>query len=150
MAAYATQADFASLGLPAKATAGIASGDIDTALEAASRQVDSYIGSRYDLPLVSFDQSVTIAVCSIAAYNLLARRGFAAGASDAENVRQRYEDAIGWCKDVARGLALPGVTTTAGAASAAVDPQNAPFVIQATVSNADGSFILGPPIPRGW
>lgn len=150
MAAYATQADFASLGLPSKATAGIASGDLDAALETASRQVDSYIGSRYDLPLVSFDKSVTIAVCSIAAYNLLARRGFAAGAADAENVRQRYEDAIGWCKDVARGLALPGVTTTTGAASAAVDSQNAPFVVQTTINQSDGSFLVGPPTSRGW
>jgi phage gp36-like protein len=150
MAAYATQADFAQLGLPAKATTGIAYADIDAALEVASRQVDSYIGSRYDLPLVSFDMSVTIAVCSIAAYNLLSRRGFAAGAADAEIVRQRYEDALGWCKDVARGLALPGVTTTTDQTKPPVNPQLAPFSIQSSVDPSDGSFVVGAPTPRGW
>ncbi len=150
MAAYATQSDFASLGLPAKATTGIVSGDIDAALETASRQVDSYIGSRYDLPLVSFDKSVTMAVCSIAAYNLLSRRGFAAGAADAEIVRQRFEDAIGWCKDVARGLALPGVTTTTDQTKPPVDAQNAPFVVQATTDPCDGSFVVGASTSRGW
>ena len=149
MAAYATQTDFASLGLPAKATAGMVGTDIDAALEAASRQVDSYIGSRYDLPLVTFDKSVTIAVCKIAAWDLLSRRGFSAGAADGNVVRQRYEDAMVWCKDVARGRALPGVPTTTSTANIPA-PQNAPFVVQATTSDDDGSFIVGPALGRGW
>jgi len=150
VAAYATQADFASLGLPAKATAGIPSGDIDAALEAASRVVDSYIGSRYDLPLVTFDKSVTMAVCKIAAYELLSRRGFAAGSADSENVQKRYDQAVAWCRDVARGLALPAVTTTTDQTKPPVDPQNAPFVRQRTVDPTTGDVTVGTPSTRGW
>lgn len=150
MAAYATQADFASLGLPTKATASIASGDIDAALEAASRYVDSYIGSRYDLPLVTVDKSVTIAVCQIAAYRLLARRGFAAGAADAEVVRQQYEDALGWCKDVAKGLALPGSTTTTDQSKPPVDPQHQPYVRSLQYDSTTGLPTSAKPTPRGW
>lgn len=151
MAAYATQADFASLGLLPKVTATIASADIDAALEAASRVVDSYIGSRYDLPLTNYDKSVTIATCKIAAYDLLSRRGFAAGAADSENVRQRYEDAIGWCKDVAKGLALPSVVaTTDQTKPSAYNPQSAPFVRSLQYSDSDSSPISAKPKPRGW
>ena len=150
MAAYATQADFQSLGLPAKATAGIPSGDIDAALEAASRVVDSYIGSRYDLPLATYDKSVTIAACKIAAYELLSRRGFAAGTADAENVQKRYDQAISWCRDVARGIALPGPVTTTDQAKPPVDPQNAPFVQQRTGDQTTGDVTIGTPSSRGW
>jgi phage gp36-like protein len=148
--AYATQADFASLGLPSKATAGVATTDIDAALEAASRVVDSYIGSRYDLPLVTFDKSVTLAVCKIAAYELLSRRGFAAGAADAEGVTRRYEQAIAWCRDVARGLALPGTTTTTDQSKPPVDPQNQPYVLQPQTDSTTGTVMAATPTSRGW
>ncbi len=149
MAAYATAADFAALGLPAKATAGMPSADIAAALEAASRVVDSYIGSRYDLPLATFDASVTMAVCKIAAYELLSRRGFAAGVGDAEQVKERYDQAIAWCRDVARGLALPAPNTTTDQSKPPVDPQKQPYVMQQSV-DASGNVTIGPPSSRGW
>lgn len=150
MAAYATQSDFASLGLPAKATAGIPSFDIDAALEAASRVVDSYIGSRYTLPLVTYDKAVTIAVCKIAAYELLSRRGFAAGVADGDMVERRYDQAMAWCRDVARGLALPGPPTTTDAVQPTVNVQEAPFVQQRSVDPETGDVTVGTPSSRGW
>jgi phage gp36-like protein len=150
MAAYATAADFASLGLPTKATASVSAGDIDAALEAASRVVDSYIGSRYDLPLITYDKSVTMAVCKIAAFELLSRRGFAAGATDATTLELRYNQALQWCRDVARGLALPAPKSTTDATKPPVDPNNAPFVRQPQVSTASGTVTTGVPNLRGW
>lgn len=150
MPAYATQADFASLGLPAKATAGVPSSDIDAALEAASRTVDSYIGSRYDLPLLTWDLSVTMATCKVAAYELLSRRGFSAASADSENVVKRYEQAIAWCRDVARGLALPGVTTTTDQSKPPVDPQGQAYVLQPQTDAVTGAITAAAPSSRGW
>ena len=149
MTAYATLSDFANFGLPAKATAGIASATITAALESASRVVDSYIGTRYDLPLVSFDASVTMAACKIAAYELLATRGFAAGTPDAENVEKRYATAISWCRDVATGKATPSVITVTDQSKPPVDPQNAPFVAS-NQAQSDGTFVVTTPTSRGW
>lgn len=150
MAAYATAQDFSQLGLPAKALAGVSAGDVDAMLESASRVVDSYIGSRYTLPLVTYDKSVTIAVCKIAAYELLSRRGFAAGAADAEQVEKRYQQALTWCRDVARGLALPAPPTTTDATKPPVNPNAAPYVQQRSVDATTGDVTIGTPSTRGW
>jgi phage gp36-like protein len=150
VAAYATQTDFAALGLASKATASVSSSDVDAALEAASRVVDSYIGSRFDLPLVLWDGSVTQAVVAIATYRILARRGYAAGTPESDVIRQGYEDAIAWCKDVAKGLALPSVTTTTDQSKPPIDPQAQPYVRSLQYSSTDGSAISARPVPRGW
>lgn len=136
MAAYATYADLVAQGLPEKALQAIGVPKVDAALEAASRVVDSYIGSRYDLPLVTWDASVTLATVKIAALNLLQGRGFAAGVQDAETLQRGHDQAITWCRDVARGLATPSVVETTDATKPPVDPQNAPFVRQAPQGNA--------------
>ncbi len=110
MASYATHIQFqnAAFGLPAKALAAVSPTEQLAALEAASRDADSYLANRYTLPITQWGTDLTNAVCNIAAYNLLAGRGFApnSGSSD-EHVRLRYEDAIRWLRDCSSGKATP-------------------------------------------
>lgn len=108
--AYASTDDLKNpaLGLPAKALQGVNTVDLEDALISASDTMDSYLSNRFALPILVWARDMRGACATIAAYTLLAGRGFnpQAGSAD-EQVRLRYEDAIRWLKDCARGLATP-------------------------------------------
>lgn len=107
---YATTEDLQNpaLGLPARALQGVNTLDLEAALIASSDLIDSYLSNRYTLPIRVWAQDTRWACAVIAAYTLLAGRGMnpQSGSAD-EQVRLRYEDAIRWLKDCARGLASP-------------------------------------------
>jgi phage gp36-like protein len=71
---------------------------VSAVLEEASGTVDSYCRSRYVTPLQPSDM-VTARTLDIAVYLLFSRRR--GGLQPTELVRQRYEDAIAFLKDVA-------------------------------------------------
>jgi phage gp36-like protein len=106
---YATQDDLFRLGLPEGALRGVSPATIEEALEAASRLADSYLRARYALPLSSWDESLTRAVAAIAAYDLMAVRGYDPARGADEVLRLRYEDAIRWLERVAAGGVSPEV-----------------------------------------
>lgn len=110
MSQYATTADFTAGGLPAPALSSVPSGTVTAALVAASGVVDGYMRKRYHLPLTSWDEDVTRATVHIATYDLLSLRGFAPAQGVDPLVVKRYDDAILWLRDVAKGLVEPGVT----------------------------------------
>lgn len=107
--AYATRTQLTQLAIPAAALTGVSTADQDAALEAASDLADGYLRSRYALPLTAWEDDLRRAVCGIAAYDLLTRRGFRPEDSG-ENVRLRYEDAVRWLKGVADGSISPSIT----------------------------------------
>lgn len=108
---YATQADLESAFTSAEITQLVAGGrDVDTALTAASQEADSYLATRYAVPIAAnpLPEHLVEVVCDIARYRLYA------GAAD-EEVQTRYTQAIAWLKDVSAGRALlPGVPLDAG------------------------------------
>jgi phage gp36-like protein len=111
--AYATRTDLYRLGLREAAFTGVATADQDAALEAASDTADSYMRSRYTLPLSSFGDDLKGAVCKIAAYELLGTRGYAPGAGRDESLKDRRDEAVSWLKDVSAGRAhVSGGNTT--------------------------------------
>lgn len=110
MPAYATTTDLTRLGLPSDALVDVTSEAQEAALAAASALADSYLRSRYRLPLTAWSDELTRVVCVIAAWDLLTTRGFDPSGSADEAIRQRYEDAIGWLKDVSRSVVTPDVT----------------------------------------
>lgn len=114
MTRYAEASDLAALGVRAQATSGISSGDINSALDAASLLFDSYARARYVVPFTTWGADVTGAVAKVAAYEILSTRGLQPGASDSDqNVRDRYRDAIAWMKDVSAGrVHVSGGNTT--------------------------------------
>ncbi len=118
---YAQQADLANLGLIGGALATIPGATQNAALDAASAVVDSYLQSRYHLPLTQWGQDLVRATCCIAAYDLMSSRGYSpVGASDV-NIRQRYLDVLEWLQEVSKGLQTPlsiiDSSTTPGAGS---------------------------------
>ena len=106
---YATRDDLFRLGLPEGALRGVSLSAIEDALKAASRLADSYLRARYVLPLTAWDEALTRAVAAIAAYDLMAVRGYDPARGADEVLRLRYEDAIRWLERVAAGAVSPDV-----------------------------------------
>lgn len=94
------------------------------ALDDASAEADSYIGARYDIPVTTSPRLVQV-TCAIARYRLHEDRA-------TEQIRQDYEDAVKWLRDVAAGKAtLPAVS------SGTVTSSGITVTADARVFNAD-------------
>lgn len=115
--AYATEAELTSLALPTGALRGVGSVDIAAVLEEASQEADSYLRARYAVPLTSWGQDLTGAVCRLAAWRLLVRRGLDPDSSAYQAAQDDAKAAIAWLRDVAGGRAHLAVDVTAPAAS---------------------------------
>jgi phage gp36-like protein len=100
---YLSRSEFVDQSLPAGVIDGLSNETIDNALIWASRQADSYLSKRYTLPLVSWDEDLKALVGDLAQYRLLARRGFRPGSGNDQTSRMRYDDAIAWLRDFAKG-----------------------------------------------
>ncbi|EFL88293.1 gp436 family protein [Ahrensia sp. R2A130] len=124
--AYATRDDLITLhGYPAlEAVARREGPDVDNAaieraLEDASAELDGYLAVRYDIDglilLVPTPPALRNATVEIAFYRLAN-----SAMSLTEDIRQRYEDAIRWVKDVATGRAtIPSATLSNGSGGGA-------------------------------
>ena len=87
------------------AAVAINSVPLDQALGDASSLINGYLASNYVLPLPDpYPTILTGICCDIVRYKLDKNR-------QREDVRQRYEDAISFLKDVAKGLVSLGVAT---------------------------------------
>lgn len=75
-------------------------GVVERALEDASSEIDSYIGSVYKLPINPVPGILITYSGIIALYRMSLETG-----SYTEEKRKRYEDAIRWLRDVAKGVA---------------------------------------------
>ncbi|MFN7131605.1 MAG: phage protein Gp36 family protein [Myxococcales bacterium] len=104
---YATRPDLAKHGLSADTLSEIAADAQDAALASASGVVDGYLRARFTLPLLSWGDELRRVVCHIAAYDLMTVRGFDPENPSDINLRQRYEDALRWLRDVANGAITP-------------------------------------------
>lgn len=78
----------------------------------ASSEADSYIGARFPVPVAPAPRALQIHVINMAVHHLAATAD-----RMTEQIRQRYEDAIGWLKDIAAGRASLG-TADAGISAA--------------------------------
>lgn len=128
---YAAQTDLENAFTAAEIAQLIAGGrDVAGACDAASQEADSYLATRYAVPLsVPAPEHLVQAVCDIARYRLYA------GAADTE-VQNRYTQAVAWLKDVSAGRALlPGVPLAAGEGS--LTPGQSPVRYGQAASNFD-------------
>lgn len=115
MSAYADRTDLTRFGISAAALSSVSTATQDAALEAASRVADSYLRSRYTLPLTGYGDDLKRAVCAIAAWDLLSTRGYDPQRGGDEAVRMRSDAAVSWLKDVSAGrAAVSGGVTTPG------------------------------------
>ena len=146
MPSYATVQDLYRFGAPAAAFVEVSTLDQEAALEGASGTADGYLRAKFKLPLTAVTTDLTRAVCQVAAYDLLSVRGFNPEQGSDINVRSRYEDAIRWLEQVAKGTVTPALTDSS------VDGAGGPFVVQPQPSSSGGLPIVTPgaPRPRGW
>lgn len=72
----------------------------NAALTRASNLADSYLASRFKLPLTSWSDDLRTAVCQIAAYYLATSKAHGAD-GQRTLVRVEYDDAIKWLEGVA-------------------------------------------------
>jgi|KBSMisStaDraftv2_1062788.scaffolds.fasta_scaffold499740_2 phage gp36-like protein len=101
---YATIADLEALGIAGDALAKISAPIKNQALGAASRLIDGFLAAQFVLPVTYWGQDVRGVCCDIAAWRLLANRGFnPSGQGGDENIRLAYEDAMKllnlWARD---------------------------------------------------
>jgi phage gp36-like protein len=127
--AYAAQSDLVPLRLTLdelvqltddSKTGQVNAAIVSAALEEASGMVDSYCRARYVTPLQVGDD-VRGKTLDLAVYLLFSRRR---NAKMSETIRQRYEDSIGFLKDIAAGRAsLDQPASQAVQQSSAAGPQ---------------------------
>lgn len=91
-------------------------GAVARALADADVEIDSYLATRYGVPMSPIPSNVTRVAAAIARYRIL-------GDAVTDLARKEYEDARAWLKDVAAGrVQITGATPLAEAApSATVD-----------------------------
>jgi phage gp36-like protein len=118
----ATLEELERWGLPASALSSIPTDTQQAELDAAAEFCNGFLRVRYTLPLVSFGVDLKQAECKVAAYNLLAVRGYNPSGAD-ENLRLRYEDAVRWLKAVAAGDITPAIVD-----STASEDLNVPLI----------------------
>lgn len=119
---YATESDLIALDLPEAAIAGI---DTQPHLDAAKARVDGYLRGRYLLPLVApYPADVVSVTSALAAYSIIARRGFDPSQGTHLTLRQRYEDSTRWLERLASGL----INLPAGADSSSAAQDGGPIV----------------------
>lgn len=94
---------------------------VDRALDDAAALIDGYIGQRFPLPLSPVPAVLKNLSIDIAVYRLATDAGLLA-----EDMRRRYDDALAFLRDVAKGIAtLPVPRLT----EAPVTETSAPNVI---------------------
>jgi phage gp36-like protein len=109
---YCQPSDVALYALNAIALSTVPSGEQTAACVAASTLADSYMRSRYPLPLLSYDIDVTMNVAYIAAKMMLEARGSRPMSGADDTVEKNYDRAIKWFKDVQNQIISPNVTYT--------------------------------------
>lgn len=80
---------------------------IEDAIEAADAEIDSYCAVKYSVPFSTVPKRIKNLSADIATYNLFKKRSATVGMP--ESIRDSYEDAIAFLKDVSAGKASLGI-----------------------------------------
>jgi phage gp36-like protein len=121
---YATKQDIINTGLPAAALENVTDSSITEALVNASSVADSYLASTYTLPFNTINGALTQRTAEIAAWLIVATRGFNPSDPRDTVIRMRYDDAIKFFDRVsARRATLVGVVDSASPANSNPSPR---------------------------
>jgi len=110
MSSYCTVAQLLALALPQESVQNLSNAQLQAECDAASTLADSYLRGRYALPLLTFDIELSMQVAYVAAYNILASRGYNPEAGADSIYKDRWLMAIEWLKGVQRQSIHPNVT----------------------------------------
>lgn len=108
---YATAVDLASMSmLKASELTSVGASKQAAALSERSRWADSFLRSRYKLPLIAWGDDLKGAIVKAADYDLACQLGYNPQAGADVNYRLRFEDAERWLKMVSLGEVTPDLT----------------------------------------
>ena len=106
---YLTNDEFFRIALPGAPFRDLPPDTVTAVIQDASDMADGYFRKRFTLPMVSVGGDVKRQVAAIAAFDLLSRRGFRPDSGQDQVIVDRYEAAIEWFENVAKGLIEPSV-----------------------------------------
>ena len=115
--AYATRDDLVTLGLPADWLSAASEAQQDKALVRAGSVADGYLASRFTLPITVWGDDLRGCVVDLAVYYLASSViGYnpASSSSDA-SIKDRFDAAMLWLKDISSGKAVPAGVTDSSA-----------------------------------
>jgi phage gp36-like protein len=145
--AYGSVTDLTTVGLPSTALGQLTTLQKETALETASREVDTYLRGRYLLPLTAWGSEITKATCVLAAYALMAVRGFNPQSGADVILSDRYNATIKWLTLVQKQQAHPDVTPTQASSATHIQPT---LITSSVVNVATGAAGTASRPNRGW
>ena len=107
---YCSSADLSQYGIRAEALGNIDASILQVNIAAASDVIDSYLRSRFTLPLLTWGSDITAACASIAVYKIIRVRGLNSARASDEVIKDAYDEAIRWLVDISNERAMPNVT----------------------------------------
>lgn len=163
---YATLADVTASGItPAAIGPTITIQQQQAQLDAANAKIDSFIGAKFTLPVVSWGADLRDAAVAIAAFNIIAYRGFDPEDEGDKVFKARKDEALKWLELIAEGKATPVVQDSAQGGKGGAGANNwttqartqfqtsqAQLDGQVTVNGdpQSGQVVIGRPALRGW
>jgi len=105
---YVTAAEYKVLGLPADALEEVTDAELDTHLQAVSGMIDSYLESRYTLPLTNTPDALKRCCSCLASWHILLWRGYNPETFDT-GYKEAHDACIAWLEGVRDGRnSVPG------------------------------------------
>ena len=138
----ATSSDLTLYGMMGTGFGKLTASQISACLQAASDEVYSALSGRFAPPYEDWDTATVIAVCKIAAWELLNLRGYNPAAGPDKNIADRATQAREWINGVKNKAIHPRIV-----AAAAQTTYDQPIVTTSSVLGV-GSAATGR--TRGW
>lgn len=138
----ASSADLNLYGMLGSSMGKLTAGQIGACLQAASDEVYSALSGRFAPPYVNWDTATIIAVCKIAAWELLNLRGYNPAASADTNIKNRADQARAWILGVQKKSIHPRITP-----ASAQPTYDQPKVVSASTTGVGSG---GTGTNRGW
>jgi phage gp36-like protein len=132
--AYCTVSDL-SLAIRADALENIEETVLNDCIASASETIDSYLRSRFALPLTDWGRDITRCCAILSVYDAMIARGLNPANAGDDQLEARYEQQLGWLRDIANNRATPNVTDSSGT------PEDGSSATRATVDTNES---------RGW
>lgn len=146
---YASVAQFFEWGLPQTALGARTVAGVQSALDAASADMDDAFRGRYPLPFASVGLSVSRRCVHHARYLFMGGRGFSPVTSADQDIIRAEEDYQAWVDKVQRRVLFPDVTidpTATVIQPVAPDSYAQPVALSSSVVNSNGARAA----TRGW
>ena len=110
MASFCTVAQLLQYALPQEAVQNLSNAQLQAECDAASTLATGYLNGRYPNGVATWDIDLSMNVAYIAAYNILAARGYNPEQGADSIYRDRWVAAIEWLKGVQRQAIHPNIT----------------------------------------